>query len=92
MDKSFKRKDDSTRLPTLALETMTVKLERPREFQEEEGGGVRPRITDGTIRRRNKQEPSKLIPENSAFRPLRPHETEELDDCFEESWHDASED
>ena len=38
MDKGANRKDDSTRLSALALETMAVGPERPRESQEEEGG------------------------------------------------------
>ena len=77
MDKGVNRKDDSTRLLTLAPETMTVGPECPRESQEEEGA-------DATIRGRNGQEPSKPIPENSAFGPLRTHETEEKDDGTEE--------
>ena len=36
MDKGVIRKDDSTRVPTLAPETMTVGPERPPESQEEE--------------------------------------------------------
>ena len=45
-----------------------------------------------SIRGRNGEEPSEPIPENSAFGPLRPRETEEMDDGIEESWHDANED
>ena len=90
MDKGVNRKDDSMRLPTLATETMAVGPESPRESQQEEGSGVRPRITDATIRGRNEQEPSKQIPENSAYGPLHPHETEEKDDSTEESWHDVN--
>ena len=86
MDKSVKKKDDSTGFPTLAPKTMDVGPERPRESLEEEGGGERPRISDATIRRRNGQKPSNPIPEK-----LRPHETEEMEDGIEESWHDASE-
>ena len=48
MDKGEKRKDVSTRLPTLAPEITTVGPERPRESQEEEGGGERPRIASAT--------------------------------------------
>ena len=70
---------------------MAVMPERPRESLEEEGGGVRQRIVDAMIHGRNEQEPSEPIPENSAFGPLRPRETEEMDDGIEESWHDASE-
>ena len=39
MDKGTNQKDNSTRLPALAPETMAAGPERPREFQEEEGGG-----------------------------------------------------
>ena len=85
MDKSVKRKEDSTRLPTLAPETMAVGPERPRESQEEEGSGVRSRIADATICGRNGQVRSEPIPENSALGPLRPHETKEMDDGTEES-------
>ena len=85
MDKRVNRKDDSMRLPTLAPETMAVGPERPRESQEEESGGVRPRIADAKIRGRNEQVPSEPIPENSTLRPLRPHEIEEMDDGIEMS-------
>ena len=70
---------------------MAVMPERPCESLEEEGGGVRQRIVDAMIHGRNEQEPSEPIPENSAFGPLHPRETEEMDDGIEESWHDASE-
>ena len=40
MDKSAKRKDDSTSLPTLAPEMMAIGSRYPRESLEEEGGGV----------------------------------------------------
>ena len=43
MDKGEKRKDVSTRLPTLAPEIMAAGPERPRQSQEEEGGDERPR-------------------------------------------------
>ena len=56
-------------------EIIAVGPERPRESQEEEGGGVRPRIADAMIHGRNGQEPSEPISESSAFGPLRPHET-----------------
>ena len=69
MDKGGKWKDVSTHLPTLAPEIKAVRLERPHESQEEEGCGVRPRIADATIRGRNGQVPSELIPENSALGP-----------------------
>ena len=91
MDKGANRKDDSTHLPTLAPKTMAVGPERPCESQEEEGGDVRPRIANVTIRGRNRREPSEPIPENSAFGPLRSRETEKMDDGINESWHDASE-
>ena len=42
IDKSAKRKDDSTSLPTLAPETMAVGSRYPRESLEEEGGGAKP--------------------------------------------------
>ena len=90
MDKSVNRKGDSTRLPTLAPETMAVGPERPRESIEEEGGSERARIANAMIRGRNRQKPSEPIPEKSAFRPVRPCETEEKDDNFKESLHDAS--
>ena len=85
MEKSVYRKDDSTRLPTLSPETITVGPECPRESLEEEGGGERPRIAEAMIRGRNEQKPSGPTPENSTFGPLRPHETEEMDDGPEES-------
>ena len=91
MEKSVYRKDDSMRLPTLAPKTMAVGSKRPRESLEEEGCGERPRIADATIHGRNGQKPSDPIPENSAFGPLRPCETEEMEDDIEESWHDANE-
>ena len=72
MDKSVKKKDDSTRFPTLAPETMVVGSEHPRESQEEEGGGGRPRFTLMSIRGREGEEPSKTIPETSVFGPLHP--------------------
>ena len=43
MDKSVKKKDDSTRFPTLAPETMVVGSEYPRESLKEEGGGEKSR-------------------------------------------------
>jgi hypothetical protein len=71
---------------------MVVRPECRRECQEEEGGGVRPRIAGETIWGRNGQEPSDLILDNSTFGPLLPRETEEMDDGIKESWHDANED
>ena len=90
MEKSVYRKDDSTRLPTLAPETMAIGPERPREPLEEEDGSDRSRVADATIRGRNGQKPSEPIPENSTLGPLCPHEIEEMDDGIEEFWHDAS--
>ena len=85
MDKSAKRKDDSTSLPTLAPEMMAVGPERPRQSQEEEGGGGRPRSAVMSIRRRDREEPLKPIPETSVFGPERARETEEKYDGAEES-------
>ena len=91
MDKSMKKKDDSTHFPTLAPETMAVRPERPRESQEEEGDNVKSRIALMSIRGRNGEKPSKPIPETSVFRPVHTRGTEEKEDGAEESWHDASE-
>ena len=46
---------------------------------------MRPRIVDAMIHGRNGQVPS--IP---SLGPLRPHETKEMDDGIEESWHNAN--
>ena len=91
MDKSVKKKDDSTRFPTLAPETMAVGSEHPRESLEEEGGNMKSRIVVMSVRERSGQEPSEPISENSAFGPVRPRETEEMEDGREESLHDANE-
>ena len=92
MDKSVKKKDDSTRFPTLAPETMAVRYEHPRESLEEEGGGgVKSRMAPMSVHRRSGQEPSESILENSTFGPVRPRETEEMEDGSEESWDDISE-
>ena len=91
MDKSAKRKDDSTSLPTLAPKTMTVGSRHPCESLEEEGGGVKSRIALMSIRGKDGEKPSKPIPETSVFGPVRPQETEEKDEGAKESWHDARE-
>ena len=91
MDKSVNRKDDSTRLPTLAPETMAVGPERPRESLEEEGGGAKPRIALMSMRGKDEEKPSKPVPVTSVFGPIRSQGTEEKDDGAEESWHDARE-
>ena len=57
MDKSKKKKDDSTRFSTLSPETMAVGPERPRESLEEKGGGVKTRIAQMSIHGRNREEP-----------------------------------
>ena len=92
MEESISRKVYYTHLPTVAPETMAVGPECPPESLEEEGSDNRSRIVEATIRRRNEQKPLDPIPENSAFGTLRPHETEEMDDDTEESWHDANQD
>ena len=63
----------------------------PSKTEEEEGGGKRPRIVREILCRRSGEEPSTRNPENSAVGPVRPRETEEMEDGNEESWHDASE-
>ena len=68
MDKNVKKKDNSTRFPTLAPEMMAIGPERPLESLEEEGGGVRPRIAQMSIHGRNKQKPSDPILGNSVVR------------------------
>ena len=84
MDKSAKRKDDSTSLPTLAPETMAVGPERPRESLEEEGGGAKPRIALVSMRGKDEEKPSKPVLGISVFGPIHSQWTEE-------SWHDARE-
>ena len=64
----------------------------PSKTEEEEGGGKTPRIVREILCRRSGEEPSTRNPENSAVGPVRPRETEEMEDGNEESWHDASED
>ena len=80
MDKGEKRKDVSTRLPTLAPEIMAVGPERPRESQEEEGGGERPRI--GNANECGRSGPPTPNPKQMAVRPESPDESrkEEGDD------------
>ena len=72
MDRRVKKKDDSTRFPTLPPEMMVVRPERPCESLEEEGSDMRPIIAQMTIRGRIEQKPSDPIPENSAFGPVTP--------------------
>ena len=91
MDKSVNRKGDSTRLPTLAPETMAVGPERPRESLEEEGGGVNSRISLMSMRGMDEEKPSKPVPATSVFGPMRSQGSEGTDDGVEESWHDARE-
>ena len=85
IDKSAKRKDDSTSLPALAPETMAVGPERPRESLEEEGGGVNSRISLMSMRGMDEEKPSKPVPATSVFGPIRSQGTEEKDDGDEES-------
>ena len=63
-----------------------------KKTEEEEGIGKRLRIVRATTCERSGEEPSTRNPENSAVGPVRPRETEEMEDDIEESWHDASED
>ena len=85
MDKSMRKKNDSTCFPTLVPETMVVGPERPRESLEEEGGGRRPGPSLMLICRWNEQKPLEPIPGTSAIGPLCPQETEEKDDSTEDS-------
>ena len=64
----------------------------PSKTEEEEGGGKRPRIVREILCKWSGEEPSTRNLESSAIGPVRPRETEEMEDCSEESWHDASED
>ena len=91
MDKSAKRKDDSTSLPALAPETMVVGSRYPRESLEEEGGGAKPRIALMSRRGKDEEKASKPVPVTSVLGPIRSQGTEEKDDGAEESWHDARE-
>ena len=74
------------------LKITRVRMALPTKTEEEEGGGERPRIVRATTCGRSGEEPFKRNPENLAVWPVRPHETEEMEDDSEESWHDASED
>ena len=76
----------------LKLKITRVRMASPSKTEEEEGGGKRPRIVREILCRRSREEPSTRNPENSAVGPMRPRETEEMEDGNEESWHDASED
>ena len=76
----------------LKLKITRVRMASPSKTEEEEGGGKRPRIVREILCRRSGEEPSTRNPENSAVGPVRPRETEEMEDDIEESWHDASED
>ena len=85
MDKSAKRMDDSTSLPTLAPETKAVGSRYPRESPEEEGGSVKSRISLMSMRGMDEGKPSKSGPVTSVFGPMRSQGTEETDDGVEES-------
>ena len=85
MDKGEKRKDVSTRVPTLAPAIMVVGPECPRQSQEEEDGGERPRIVRAPTCGRSGEQPSTQNLENSAVGSVRPCETEEMEDSNEES-------
>mgnify|MGYP006962886151 FL=1 len=74
------------------LKIRRIWMASPSKTEEEEGGGKRPRIVREILCRRSGEEPSTRNPENSAVGPVRPRETEEMEDGSEESWHDASED
>ena len=74
------------------LKIRRIWMASPSKTEEEEGGGKRPRIVREILCRRSGEEPSTRNPENSAVGPVRPRETEEMEDDSEESWHDASED
>ena len=65
MDKSAKRKDDSTSLPTLAPETMAVGSRYPRESLEEEGGDAKPRIALMSRRGKDEEKPFEPVPVTS---------------------------
>ena len=90
-DKSANSEDDSTSLPALASEMMTVGSEYPRESLEEEGGGVKSRRALISTRGKDEAKPSEPVPVTSVSGPMRSQEAEEEDDGNEESWHDARE-
>ena len=69
-----------------------MRMASPSKTEEEEGGGERPRIVRATTCGRSGEEPSTRNSENLAVGPVRPHETEEMEESNEESWHDTSED
>ena len=62
MDKGERPKDISTRFPTISPKIVAVRPEHPREFQEEEGSGERPRIVSATTCERSEEEPSTRLP------------------------------
>ena len=74
------------------LKITRVRMASPSKTEDEEGGGKRPRLVRATTCGRSGEEPSTRNPENSAVGPVRPRETEEMEDGSEESWHDARED
>ena len=74
------------------LKITRVRMTSPSKTEEEEAGEERPRIVRVTTCGQSGEEPSTRNPENSAVGPVRPRETEEMEDDIEESWHDASED
>ena len=84
MDKGEKRKDISMRLPTLAPEIMAVGPERPRESQEEEGGGERPRIAGATACGRSG--PYIPNPKHTAVGPERLSKSREEEGGHERTW------
>ena len=76
----------------LNLKITRVRMASPSKTEEEEGGGERPRSIRETTCGRSGEEPSTRNSENLAVGPVRPHETEEMEESNEESWHDTSED
>ena len=91
MDKSANSEDDSTSLPALASEMMTVGFEYLRESLEEEGGGVKSRGALISTRGKDETMPSESVPVTSMPEPMRSPEAEEKDGSNEESWHNARE-
>ena len=85
MDKSANSEGDSTSLPALASETMTVGSEYPRESLEEEGSGVESRRALISMRGKDEEKTSQSVPVTSVSGPMRSQETEEKDDNNEES-------
>ena len=91
MDKSANSEDDSTSLPALASDMMTVGSEYPRESLKEEGGDVKSRKALISTSGKDEAKPSEPVPATSMPEPMRSQEAEEEDDGDEESWHDARE-